>query len=372
VTRRERIRRALAHAEADQVPVDFGSRSSAIEEQAYAGLLSYLGLSRPVTTFIRGHADMDEDILDFLGVDTAWVRSIPPDSWRTSGPDRVFVDRWGVPWRRAAGSPYYEIDHSPLEGLDPAEVLATRWELITDDMVKDMQRQVPDLRRRGDRALFSDVVGAGIFERAWYLRGFQNLLTEMMTEKAFVHQLFENILEAQLQAYAKLLDGVGDDLEGVLITDDLATQDGLLMSRDLYREMIKPYHGRLIESIQRRGVSVIFHCCGAIRSLLPDLIDAGVRIIHPVQVSAHDMDALELKRQFGADLTFWGGGCDTKTLQLGSEKDVREEVRRRVGDLAPGGGFVFTTTHCIQPGTPPRSIVAMISALSECGRYGRR
>ena len=167
----------------------------------------------------------------------------------------------------------------------------------------------------------------------------------------------------------KLFAAAGPCLEGVIITDDLATQDNLIVSPEIYRRMIKPYQRRLIEFIHSKGVKVILHCCGAIRALLPDFIEMGVQIIHPVQTSARGMDSRGLKREFGKDLAFWGGGCDTQILQFGSAKEVEEEVKRRIDDFAPGGGFVFTTTHCIQPGTPVENILAMINTVKRYGDY---
>jgi len=367
---RSRIQAALSHREADRVPLDLGSRSSAIEQEAYESLKRHLQIETPTRTFIRAHAELDEEIYDVLHIDTRYVRSVPADSWQTVGEERVFIDRWGVPWRRRLGSPYYELDRCPLMGVDHRELLGGTWpELVSDRMLADMVQQAESWSRGCDQALFCDVVGAGLFERAWYLRGFEEFLTELALEPVFAAGFLEKILEHQLQAYDKILTAIGDSIEGVWITDDLATQETLLVSPELYRRLIKPFQRRLLDFLNDRGVSVVFHSCGAVAPLIPDLLEIGVRVLHPVQFSARGMDLRTLKRKYGRDLVFWGGGCDTDTLQRGTPEAVAKEVRRSIDTLASGGGFVFSTTHCIQPGTPPRNIMTMIETLLEQGRY---
>ena len=367
---RERIRAALAHKEADRVPVDFGSRSSAIEQEAYDDLKRHLGLLKPTKTFLRAHAELDEEIYETLHIDTRYVRSIPPESWQDQGADRIYVDRWQVPWRKRADSPYYELDLCPLQELDPSDILRAFWpELISDRMLSDMTDQAERWRREHEQALFCDVVGAGVFERAWYLRGFEQFMTDLVLDPVFAEGFLEKILEHQLSGYQRILEAIGSYIDGVWITDDLATQDSLIVSPDLYRRLIKPYQRRLVEFIQQRNVAVVFHSCGAVTPLIPDLIDIGVQILHPVQLSARGMDAAQLKAEYGADLVFWGGGCDSETLQQGRPQDVQDEVRNRIEILAPGGGFVFTSTHCIQPGTPPENILTMVDTLLEYGSY---
>ncbi|RKX77206.1 MAG: hypothetical protein DRP87_09800 [Spirochaetes bacterium] len=370
MTSRERIRTALRHKNPDRVPLDLGSRSSAIEEEAYEQLKRHLGIKKPTRTFIRAHAEIDDEVMDILGIDTKWIRSIPENSWKSEGTDRIYTDRWGVDWRKKAGEYYYNQDYAPLAGLDKTQIMKIGWpELISDNMMKEMIDQVKDLQKNTGYFLASDVIGAGIFERAWYLRGFEQVMMDIMTEKMFMHCLMERILETQLLGYEKLLNGIGHYIDAVWITDDIATQDSLMISPELYREMIKPYQKRLIEYIQSQGVKVIFHSCGAVYPLLPELIEIGVGILHPIQVSAKEMDTKKLKSEFGRDLVFWGGGCGTEVLQSGSIQDVKDEVKRRIEDLSSDGGFVFTPTHCIQPGTTPENIMAMVEALRIYGNY---
>jgi uroporphyrinogen decarboxylase len=370
MTPRERIRLTLAHKEPDRIPLDLGSRSSAIEEQAYDDLKAHLGIKKPSTCFLRSHAVIDREVMDLFGIDTDYVRAVPESAWARDGEDELFIDKWNVPWRKRAGTLYYELDSCPLRGKDPEAVLSEEWKpLLTPELLKEMARIAKDLHENTDRFLITDVVGAGIFERAWYLRGFEDFLVEIMVDKKFAHAFLEKVLLRQMEAYGSIADHIGPFIEGVWITDDVATQDSLMFSPEVYREMVKPYQKRLLDFLRSRNLKAVFHTCGAVHPLIPDLLEIGAEIFHPIQLNAKGMDSAVLKKEFGKDMVFWGGGCDIGVLQFGSVEEVREEVKKRIDDLAPGGGFVFTPTHCIQPHTPPANVMAMIETLRSRGAY---
>ncbi|MDY0290187.1 MAG: uroporphyrinogen decarboxylase family protein [Sphaerochaeta sp.] len=364
MTGRERIMRALAHQESDRAPYDQSSRSSAIEVESYDALKAYLGMETPTKCFIRAHAEMEEPIRQLLGIDTEFVRHMPAECWTTEGSDDLFVDAWDVPWRRRQGASYYELDTNPFASLEYDQILQQEWKpLVSEETARLVRDQAAKSYHEHDSALFSDQIGAGLFERAWYLRGFEQMLMDMMLEKRHVHRYMEKILEHQIQGYATLFDAVGEYTLGVLLTDDLATQDSLIFSKELYREMVFPYQKQLLDYIRSRGQVVIFHSCGAVYPLIPDLLEAGVEILHPIQSSASGMDPGRIKQEYGKDLVLWGAGCDTALLQSNTPSMIVAEVQRTMDSLAKDGGFVFTTTHCIQPGTPPENILAMSGAI---------
>lgn len=364
MTGRERIALALAHRETDRVPYDQSSRSSAIEEEPYRNLTRCLGLDLPTRCFIRAHAEIDEPVRCLLGIDTEFIRHFLQPHWKSEGKDALFIDAWQVPWRRKAGTLYYELDKPPHAGLDYETILKQRWNpLITPETAEALHMKAAELHNNHDSALFSDQIGAGIFERAWYLRGLEEFLVDIMLDKPHVHRYLEKILEHQLEGYTRLFDAIGTYIFGVIITDDFAAQESLLISRELYREMIFPYHRRMLEFFRSHGIQVIFHSCGAIAPLIPDLLDAGVEILHPIQHTAAGMNLAALKREYGQDLVLWGGGCDTALLQRGSPAEIRDDVHRTLEILGREGGFVYTTTHCIQPGTPPENILAMAETI---------
>jgi len=181
-------------------------------------------------------------------------------------------------------------------------------------------------------------------------------------------------MEVKMTYWARALELVGTNVMMVSEADDLASQDRCLVSPTLYRKLIKPRHTKLFAFIKRQAqapVKIFYHSCGAIAALIPDLIESGIDVLNPVQVSAAGMDTKALKKQFGKDLTFYGGGVDTQqVLPRGTPQQVRDEVKRRLDDLAPGGGFIFNTVHNIQADVPAENIMAMWETVREYGVYG--
>jgi uroporphyrinogen decarboxylase len=194
-----------------------------------------------------------------------------------------------------------------------------------------------------------------------------DLVAEPEFAEAFLDRLCESICTAQ----KLFLTEVGDLIDVHFAADDLAGQSGPLVSPELWRRLIKPRQARILATIKAHTQAKIFyHSCGAVDAFIPDLIEIGVDILNPVQVSAAGMDTATLKKKYGRNLSFWGGGCDTqKVLPYGTPADVRAEVRHRIRDLAPGGGFVFNPVHNIQPLVPPENVVALFQAARDYGRY---
>jgi uroporphyrinogen decarboxylase len=153
-------------------------------------------------------------------------------------------------------------------------------------------------------------------------------------------------------------------------SDDLGEQTGPMFSPEIYREVFKPQHKRVFDAMKKMGHPVLLHSCGSVRKLIPDLIEIGVDILNPIQVTATGMDSKELKKEFGSELAFWGGGCDTQhILPRGTPQEVKDETKRRIDDLAPGGGFIFTPVHNIQADVPAENLEVMWQTLMEYGEY---
>lgn len=163
------------------------------------------------------------------------------------------------------------------------------------------------------------------------------------------------------------------DIDIALFEDDLGIQNTTMISPQMYRDLIKPRHERLFSFVKQKTsgpIQIMLHSDGSIYDLIPDLIDIGVDILNPIQVSAAKMDTLQLKMEFGSELVFWGAGVDTQgVLAFGTAAEVKDEVKRRIDDLAPGGGLVFAAIHNIQPNVSPRNIMAMWETLQEYGKY---
>ncbi|MCF7837239.1 MAG: methyltransferase, partial [Candidatus Marinimicrobia bacterium] len=208
--------------------------------------------------------------------------------------------------------------------------------------------------------------GGNLLEMGTFMYRNDEFFMLLAGDPAAAHDFLEHTTETHLRNLETYLGAVGDLIDVIVFGDDLGGQNGPLISPAMYREFFRPRHARLFQRAHELApdVRVMLHCCGGVRELLPDLIAAGLDAINPVQITCAGMEAADLKREFGRDLTFWGGGCDTRdVLPHGTPAQVREHVRRQVDILAPGGGFVFQQVHNIMADVPPENIVAMFDAL---------
>ena len=165
--------------------------------------------------------------------------------------------------------------------------------------------------------------------------------------------------------------GEGNSLRAIVIGDDIAGQRGPLFQPDFYRNIVKPRHKRLVQYIKSRtNAKIWYHTCGACSQYIPDLLDNGIDILNPVQISAKNMEPALLKQQYGDRLVFWGGGIDAQhVLPHAAPHEIRRHVRRNVELFKPGGGYVFNNVHNLQADVPPENIVAMYDAAYEFGFY---
>jgi uroporphyrinogen decarboxylase len=231
------------------------------------------------------------------------------------------------------------------------------------DGVKKLAEGAAALRARTDRAIIG-LFGGNLLELGQFLYRNDNFLAMLAGEPREAHEFLDRAVETHLRNLERFLGAVGPYIDVILFGDDLGMQRGPQMSPKMYREFFKPRHGAMWKRAkQLADVKVMLHCCGGVRELLPDLIDAGLDAINPVQISCKGMDAQELKAEFGKEMVFWGGGCETQTtLAVATPKAVKEHVRRQVEIFSPGGGFVFQQVHNILANVPPENIVAMYAA----------
>ena len=392
MTGRERVLCALRHEEGDRVPLDFAAwRSSGIHAGTYARLRKHLGLPevRPrLYDLMQQLAEPDDDIKALLHADVEQVHQLCPsfgiaiDRWK----DGVLADGTPVmvpeqfhPVRRAdgaweicegdtpiarmtSGGLYFDRVHFPLKDAQSEADLdrLCDWDATISRTELDFMRGMAERARATVRAVLL-CFGGNIFEGGQFLMGYQDYMCAVAGDPPLVQALGERLAHRYVRNLELLLPEVEGLVDIIACGDDLGLQRGLQISRDDYRALIMPYHARVYDCIRRGSSAWVFlHCCGAIADLLPDLIEAGVQIINPVQISAAGMEPVRLKRTFGKELTFWGGGCDTqRVLPHGTVEDVRAEVRRNMAVFKPGGGFVFTQVHNILDGVPPANIEAL-------------
>ncbi len=379
---RDRVLTALDHREADRVPRDLaGTRYSSIHAEAYARLRPALGLPEAEITIVdttQGLAHVHDDVLDRFGADVALVASGSPSGYRrevvSDGEFERFVDEWGVVRARPIDGLYYESSTAPLKGvISAADVTAFAWPDPQDPgRFAGMAERARHIREVEHRAVFVGSLCAGVTEMHFRLRGYEDGYMDLAADPALARQIMEKVTELKLAYWEKVLDEFGDLIDIAAEADDLGAQHAPLFSPRTYREIVKPLHAQIVSYIKSRSKARFFlHSCGAIRDLIPDLIEIGVDCLNPVQVSATGMDTATLKAEFGKDITLWGGAVDPQgTLARGTPEEVGMEVRRRIGDLKPGGGFVFASIHNIQAHVPVENILAMWEALDEAGTYG--
>ena len=378
---RTRVHLALGHREADRVPRDLGAvRMTGIHVRAYAGLRRALGLPElevRVGDLSQQLAVVDEDVLERLGIDVRGVEPRAPSGYRRDLVDDdeevSYADEWGVRRRMPKDGYFFDPSTAPLGGeIDASHLARFAWPDGGDPArragVADEARRVAAEERR---AVYVGSVCAGLTEMLFRLRGFEDGYMDLAADPSLARNLMERVLEVKLAWWGAILPELGDAVDVVGEADDLGGQATPLFSPRTYRELVKPLHAELFAFIRARTrAKVLFHSCGAIRELLPDLVEIGVDVLNPVQVSAAGMATDALKRDFGRDLVFWGGGVDTQgVLGSGTPEQVRDEVRRRIGDLAPGGGFVFASVHNIQANVPPENAAAMWEAVERHGGY---
>jgi uroporphyrinogen decarboxylase len=376
LSHRERVRIALNHQEPDRVPIDLGSAaSSSICVSVYHKLRTHLGLPPNEPFTITRESDvaiLPEDLVRLLDVDLRGIYYRRPRADRTKdlGDGRI-VNEWGITLFRPQGGLYYDLVDSPLKEATVEDLDKFDWpDPLDPGRFDGVEEEAEYLYRYTDYALSGPGFGIRLFEDAWQLRGFENFLMDLIVNPDFAHALLRRVLDIRKAMLGRYLELVGKYLDLVYICDDVAMQSGPYMSPRTYRQLIKPYHTELFHCVRERTAARIsYHCCGDVVPLLDDFIEMGVDIINPVQVSAKDMDTKVLKERFG-DRVCFSGAIDTQgVLPFGTVQDVRDEVGRRLRDLAPRGGYIVAAVHTIQPDVPVENVVAMFGAAKELGTY---
>ena len=408
---RERIAAAIAHQTPDRIPVDLGATpSSGISAIAYSNLLQYIGredLPVQIYDVVQQLAQPDMEVLDRFGVDVLDIGrsfNIHPDDWKptvlANGAD-AFYPGWYDPVKMKDGSyatydsdgktmlsrmpvgatffdqtyfPYVDGYPGSYENLDAemgrimwARDVHSPWDHAGEaDFWEELRIKTLELRATTDKALLV-VCGCNLFEWGTFLRRMDHFLMDLMCDQSNVEKLLDQLMIRHLATLEKVCSAVGDIVDVIRFGDDLGMTTGPFMDEDTYVALFNPRHKMLCDYVKEHSqMHTFIHSCGSISLLMPHLIEAGIEIFNPVQTNAHRMEPAFLKKEFGKDCTFWGGGVENVgMLNNGTPAQVRDQVLERLEIFSEGGGFVFNTVHNILPDVPPENIVAMYEAVNE-------
>ncbi len=372
MSHRERILNALDHKESDRVPIDFGGTyTTTIFHAAYDRLTNGLGIDDGeirIYSKTRRLAIPSDTVLRRFDIDTRFVGLSPYEGDQREIDEDTYLDEWGTTWKKAddghylyIDGPFYNQKRPPPESLDERN-----WpDPENPGYYRGLAERAREARATGCAVILNMPIG--VVHQGQFLRGFADWLKDLYKNRAFSERMMDVIAERWIAVAEKALDECAGNVDIVFFGDDLASQLAPLFSPDIYREIIKPRHARMIAAVKARAdVRLLYHSCGAVTPFIDDLIEIGVDALNPVQVTARDMEPASLKKRWGERIAFWGGINTQEVLPFGTPGEVRAEVRRVIDILSPGGGFVLNSVHNIQNDVATDNIVAMFD---EAGAY---
>lgn len=374
---RERVQMALRHQEADRVPIDLGGTvMSSMHVETYKKVLDYLGLREEIEMAdpFQRCVKISKEVNERFHGDT---RLVCP-KWKpwTKLSNDHYIDEWGIKYYDSPDSLYLHMAEHPLAKATVETLEDYVWPDPYDPQrMEGLEEEVKGIYENTDYAIVFGGFGfkGDLFDMPCRLRGHTNFYMDLLINEEFINALLEKFVDYWTSLAEATLKPIGKYITAVLFNDDIGSQSGPLISPELYRKLIKPRQKKFYAKVKEcaPNAKLVLHSCGSVYRVIPDFLEIGIDALNPIQLTAKDMsDTAKLKKEFGDRLTFWGGGCDTHSiLPHGTRADIREEVKRRMKDLAPGGGFVFTPVHNIQPDVSPENICTLYDAAYEFGRY---
>lgn len=410
---RERIIAAIEHRQPDRVPIDIGATPSTnLSAIAYGKLARHLGISQSRTQVydvVQELAQPEQWFLDRFNVDVVdngrmfnqdgdyWYpitlsdgsQAYYPKSFRPQKQEDgslIACDETGRQLaKKPVGATFFDQTYFPyIDGYPPnysnlgrdmqnvmwAKFTVAPWDKAGEENFwENLREKTKKLHEETDYAI---MIGAGcnLFEWGTFLRRMDNFMMDVYADPDNAKRLLDALVETHMQNLEKICKYVGDLCDVIRFGDDLGMDSGPFMAPEIYADMFMPRHKLMIDYVKANSrMKPYLHSCGSIYQLLPHLIEAGFEVVNPVQTTARDMEPERLKKEFGSDICFWGGGADTRhVLNRKGPEEVREDVLRRLEVFAPGGGYVFNTIHNIMPEVPPENILALFDAVEEYNR----
>lgn len=374
---RERVIKSLEHQPIDRLPIDVGGiyNLTSLHKDAYSDLIKYLGydnLEIKIGYFNSQTVIVDEKIRKRFKADCYPL--IPEGTTEEElniqldeEGKKFYIDEFGLKWK--SSGLYYDPVESPLERDDIKSVKNLKFPDLRNQPRRfdKLKKEAVKVYQDTDYAtVLSGPLGGGIYVPCTWFLGYESFFIKMITDRELVLELLNQIVQYHLEWWDIVLSEIGEFVQVVVLSDDLGSQEAPLMSPEMYRDIIKPFHEKVITFIKNKAnVKVVFHCDGAIWDFIPDFIDMGVDALNPIQVSAKGMDnTSKLKQEFGDQICFWGATCGGQNILPNSNpKEIEREVKKRIDDLKSNGGLVLSSIHNIQKDVPPENIVAFYDAL---------
>lgn len=382
MTSRERVLTTINHEQPDRVPLVIGvSNATGIKMKPYQGIKDIAGIQAPDNYLYDwpelGTAEIDEETMLRLRSDVRGVLDLEPEKVRQRNREREphsnCIDSWGGGQIETAPGDWYPGIH-PISSAKTVQDLESYpgWPDMSDpSRIAHVKEQARTLAGENQFAILATPWLLFPFERAHAMQGMETFLMNMAMDKDFARALLEKIAVYCKQLMGPFLEQLGDNVDIIKIGDDLGTQESLMISPKMYREILKPVHADFIAFIKERTrAKVLFHSDGDVAPLIGDFIEIGVDILNPIQTSAGKMSDLHsIKKHYGNNIIFCGGIDSHRILPHGSVADVREEVRRVIEALGPGGGCMIGAVHTVMNDVPPENVLAMVDAVEEFGHY---
>ncbi len=371
MTSRERVKMAIEHKTPDRIPIDLGGTNASIMKNKYKELLKYLGLKDDEDTeytIWNTPKNISESLLRYLNVDLrrVWLGE-PFKGKNRSLYNGELIDIYGNRYR-LVGS-YYETIHPVLNGAEYNDVLAYKFPDVDDP------GWIYDIFERAEK-LYNDTFAVslpgigGIFESGTFNFGFEDFLMRLVLDERTVNLFLDKVTDFMVGIYEHVLKEIGNYIDIIELGDDVGTQNGLFISRELYIKFIKPRKLKIISTIKKYSKAKIFyHSCGSIIKIINDLIEIGIDILNPVQPTAFEMEASSLKKRFGDRISFHGGIDTQYYLPKASVDELTNEVKRVIYSYKPEGGYILAPSHNIQDDVPVKNILTMYEAAYSFGRY---
>jgi len=382
MTPRQRVLRTLRHEIPDRVPIDLGGFQTGIHLKAYQALLDHLNIKDELTVLdpVQQLAKPCEQVLERFRVDIRYVCAHGPDSFngditlnnRNGKLWHDLKDEFGVIWSVPdENGLYMDISHHPLADATIKNIAEYPFPDGKDKSRFTGIREIALKLRNETPYAISTGIGGVVYEICWYMRGLERWFMDTIENPGFCEALLDQTLKYWMDYFSGFMAEAGDLLDIIMIGDDLTGQNGPLFDPEFYRRIVKPRQKKLVQHIKSlTHAKIWYHTCGSCIEYIPDLIENGIDILNPVQISAAKMDPQNLKNKFGEQLVFWGGGIDAQhVLPFATPEKIREEVRKNIDIFKEGGGYIFNNVHNIQAGVPAENIVTLFDAAYDYGWY---